>query len=155
MNTTAKGRGPNRKDRLESLLHREIATCIQRELKDPRIGFITVTRVEMTADLHTVKAFYTVLGTPVQRRLAGQALEAARGFVQRYYAPSVKTRLLPILSFAYDEVEKNRQGMDDLIRKARASDPDGGANPTPATPGPGDQVAPPLPTPRPVDESAE
>lgn len=48
--------GPSRKARLESLLHREIATCIQRELKDPRIGFITVTRVEMTADLHQVKA---------------------------------------------------------------------------------------------------
>ncbi len=155
MNTTAKGRGPNRKDRLESLLHREIATCIQRELKDPRLGFITLTRVEMTADLHTVKAFYTVLGTPVQRRLAAQALESARGFVQRSYAPSVKTRLLPILSFAYDEVEKNRQGMDDLIRKARATDSDGGAIPTPATPGPADQVPPPLPKPRPTEETSD
>ncbi len=56
--------GPSRKARLESLLHREIATCIQRELKDPRIGFITVTRVELTADLHQVNAYYTVFGTP-------------------------------------------------------------------------------------------
>ena len=128
--------GPSRKARLESLLHREIATCIQRDLKDPRIGFITVTRVELSGDLHQVKAFYTVLGTPSERRQAGHALEQARGFIQRQYAPVVKTRLLPILSFAYDEVETKRTGMDDLIRKARASDSDGGARPEPAVEAP-------------------
>lgn len=128
--------GPSRKARLESLLHREIATCIQRELKDPRIGFITVTRVEMTADLHQVKAYYTVFGTPSERRQAGHALEQAKGFIQRQYAPVVKTRLLPILSFAYDEVETQRAGMDDLIRKARATDSDGGTRPEPAVEAP-------------------
>jgi ribosome-binding factor A len=128
--------GPSRKARLESLLHREIATCIQRELKDPRIGFITVTRVEMTADLHQVKAYYTVLGTPSERRQAGHALEQARGFIQRQYAPVVKTRLLPTLSFAYDEAENKRGNLDDLIRKARQSDSDGGARPEPAAPEP-------------------
>jgi ribosome-binding factor A len=123
--------GPSRKARLSSLLHREIATCLQRELKDPRIGFLTVTRVELSDDLHQVKAFYTILGTDSQRRMAGAALENARGFVQRYYAPSVKTRLLPILSFSYDDMEVRRHGMDDLIRQARATDSDGGAIPTP------------------------
>jgi ribosome-binding factor A len=128
--------GPSRKARLESLLHREIATCIQRDLKDPRIGFITITRVELSGDLHQVKAFYTVFGTPSERRQAGHALEQAKGFIQRQYAPVVKTRLLPLLSFAYDEVETKRTGMDDLIRKARASDSDGGANPEPAAEAP-------------------
>jgi ribosome-binding factor A len=128
--------GPSRKARLESLLHREIATCIQRELKDPRIGFITVTRVEMTADLHQVKAFYTVLGTPSERRQAAAALDQARGYIQRQYAPVVKTRLLPTLSFAYDDLENKRGNLDDLIRKARASDTDGGKRPEPAAPEP-------------------
>ncbi|HEX3134803.1 MAG TPA: 30S ribosome-binding factor RbfA [Planctomycetota bacterium] len=118
--------GPSRKLRLESLLHREIATCIQQELKDPRIGFITVTRVEMSADLHQVKAFYTVFGTPSERRQAGHALDQAKGFIQRRYAPVVKTRLLPILSFAYDEVETQRGALDDLIRQVRVTDSDGG-----------------------------
>lgn len=128
--------GPSRKARLQSLLHREIAICIQQELKDPRIGFITVTRVEMTEDLHFVKAFYTVFGTPSERRQAAHALEQARGFVQHRYAPAVKTRLLPILSFAYDDVEVQRGSMDDLIRKARLTDSDGGAQPTPAAEAP-------------------
>ncbi len=125
--------GPSRKSRLESLLHREIATCVQRELRDPRLGFLTITRVELSDDLHEVKAYYTVLGKPVARRLAASALAQATGFVQRYYAPSVKTRTLPLLTFLYDDVEEKRSSMSELIRQARATDTDGGANPTPAS----------------------
>ena len=90
----------------------------------------------MTADLHTVKAFYTVLGTDTQRRLVAQALDNARGFIQRYYGPSIKTRLLPTLSFGYDDAEGKRTVMDTLIHQARASDPDGGKEVTPAAPAP-------------------
>lgn len=132
----SKKTGPSRKARLESLLHREIATCVQTELSDPRIGFVTVTRVEMSADLHQVKAYYTVLGTDAQRRLATTALTRATGFVQRAYGPVVKTRLLPTLTFAYDDVQLSRHVMDELIRQARATDTDAGARPEPAAPEP-------------------
>jgi ribosome-binding factor A len=121
----------SRQARLESLLHREIATTIQRELKDPRLGFITVTRVVMTGDLHQAKAYYTVLGDLKARRLAEQALEHARGFIQRQYAPAIKTRLVPQLVFAYDETENKRGDLVDLIRKARATDTDRGERPEP------------------------
>jgi ribosome-binding factor A len=124
-------KGPSRKARLASLLHREIATCLQRDLKDPRLGFLTVTRVELSDDLKKVTAYYTLLAPDSKRRLVAAALESARGYVQRYYAPVVKTRLLPILTFAYDDLEQRRQGMDALIRAARATDPDGGAKPEP------------------------
>lgn len=124
---------PTRKQRLESLLHREIATIIQRDLRDPRLGLVTVTRVEMTDDLHQVTAFYTVLGTDSQRRLAGRALADSVGFVQRAYGPVVRTRLLPKLQFAYDEREERRQQMSDLIRQARETDPDRGDSPEPET----------------------
>ena len=119
-----------RKKRLESLLHREIATCIQAELRDPRLGFITVTRVELTDDLHLVRAYYTILGTATQQRLAQKALDQARGFVQSRYAKAVSTRVLPQLSFHHDESERKRQSMDELIRKARVSDTDAGLIPT-------------------------
>ena len=127
------GNSPTRKARLESLLHREIATCVQQELRDPRLGFITIVRVEMTADLHQVTAYWTLLGEASQRRMAAKALEQARGFVQRAYAPVVKTRLLPSLTFAYDDAEDRRRGMDDLIRKARQTDSDAGKSPEPAS----------------------
>ncbi len=124
-------KGPSRKARLASLLHREIATCLQRELKDPRLGFLTVTRVELSDDLKKVTAYYTLLGAEGKRRLVAAALESARGYVQRAYAPVVKTRMLPILSFAYDDIEQRRQGMEALIRAARTTDSDGGAKPEP------------------------
>lgn len=122
---------PSRKARLESLLHREIAACVQSELRDPRLGFITIMRVELSDDLHLAKAWWSTLGDAKARRLAQQALEAARPFVQSRYAPAVRTRTLPILSFHYDEGETRRGQLDDLIRKARASDTDAGARPEP------------------------
>jgi ribosome-binding factor A len=138
-------KGPSRKARLASLLHREIATCLQRDLKDPRLGFLTVTRVELSDDLKKVTAFYTLLAPDSKRRLVAAALESARGYVQRAYAPVVKTRLLPILSFAYDDLEQRRQGMDALIKAARASDPDGGATPEPPSGEPLPEGSPPPP----------
>lgn len=116
--------GGTRKDRLESLLHREIATCITNEVRDPRIGFITITRVEMTKDLQNVTAYYTLLeAKDAQRRAAARALEGVRSFVQRQYAPYLRMRHLPRLQFEYDEKQVQRNSIDDLIRQARASDP--------------------------------
>jgi ribosome-binding factor A len=121
----------SRKARLASLLHREIATVVQQELRDPRLGFITVVRVELTDDLHQVTAYWTQLGNADGRRLAAKALEAACGFIQRSYAPVVKTRVLPTLRFLYDDSEDRRRGMDALIRQARATDSDRGSRPEP------------------------
>jgi ribosome-binding factor A len=122
---------PSRKARLESLLHREIAACVQRELRDPRLGFVTILRVELSDDLHLAKAWWSTLGDAKARRLAQAALEAARPFVQSRYAPAVRTRTLPTLSFHYDEGEARRGHLDELIRRARSSDSDGGARPEP------------------------
>ena len=115
---------PTRKQRLESLLHREIATIVQQQLRDPRIGFLTITRVEMSADLHLVTAYFTIFGDAKQRRLAEKAMVDAVPYVQRAYAPVVRTRLLPQLMFKYDDQEAKRSELEQLIRKARATDPD-------------------------------
>ena len=112
-----------RKAKLESLLKREIASYIHRELRDPRLGFLTVTRVEMTGDLQQATCYYTILGSDSDRRLARKALSGARGRIISAFAPVLRTRLLPRLLFSYDEQEDRRQRMDDLIRQARHSDP--------------------------------
>jgi ribosome-binding factor A len=121
-----------RQDRLASLLHREIATTVAQDLTDPRLGMITITRVKLTPDLLQITAYWTVLGGAKERVLAEHALESARGYIQKQYAPAIRTRSLPQLKFRYDDEEQRRQGMDELIRRARASDADRGA--TPAAP---------------------
>lgn len=112
----------SRKLRMESLLKREIAAYILRDLRDPRLGFLTVTRVVMSGDLQIATCYYTILGSEKDRTLARHALSSARGRIISAYAPVLRTRLLPRLRFAYDDEEDRRQRMDDLIRRARASD---------------------------------
>lgn len=119
-----------RKARLESQLRREIATVVTSELRDPRLGFLTITRCELSDDYEQVTAYYTLLGPRPERLLAAEALSRARPYVQRAYAKSIRLRRLPRLVFAYDEQEEQRQELHELIRKARASDPDHGEEPS-------------------------
>ncbi len=109
---------------MESLLRREIANCVTNEIRDPRIGFITITRVEMTDDLQSVTAYYTVLGAENKNgTMTQQALDNLRGFVQRSYAKAVSMRRVPLLNFKQDAAEDKRFEMNELISKARATDP--------------------------------
>lgn len=112
-----------RKDRLESLLRREIANCLVSELRDPRLGFVTITRVALSVDRQFATAYYTVLGDDKQKKHASIALKSACPYVQRAYAKHVRSRTLPILRFEFDERDEKRMSMDALIRKARQSDP--------------------------------
>ena len=112
-----------RKDRLESLLRREIANCLVNEIRDPRLGFITITRVTLSVDRQFATAYYTVLGDDKQKKHAAYALRSACPYVQRAYAKQVNSRTLPILRFEFDERDEKRMNMDELIRKARESDP--------------------------------
>ncbi len=125
---------PSRKQRLESLLRREIAGFVQTQLRDPRIGFVTITRVEMSNDLQHCTAFYSVMGDDMVRRQTARALSGAKGPIQRAYAPQLKMRRMPLLHFAFDQQEAKRQVMDDLIRQARSSDPDPSPEPPAADP---------------------
>ena len=117
-----------RKDRLESLLRREIAQCLVSEIRDPRLGFVTVTRVELSPDRQYATAYYTVLGDAQQKKHAAIALKSACPYVQRAYAKHVHSRTLPILRFSFDERDEKRMNMDELIRQARSSDPDQGSD---------------------------
>ncbi len=101
-----------RKDRLESLLRREIAECLARDISDPRLGFITITRTELTKDMGYVNAFYTILGDEKQKVSALHALKSARSFVQRSYAKHIRARTLPQLRFLFDERDEKRMNMD-------------------------------------------
>ena len=107
-----------------------------RALDDPRIGMVTITRVEMTGDLQLVTAFWTSLGGLRERKLAEHALASARGFVRTSYAPTVRTRLIPDLAFAYDDREEKRERMNEIISRARRTDADHGEKPEPAAPDP-------------------
>ena len=76
---------------------------LQRDLKDPRLGFATVTDVRVSGDLQHVQVFVSILGDDVSRQQTMEALESARGYVRSEIGRRVQLRLTPEIAFAYDD----------------------------------------------------
>jgi len=112
----------SRSQRLAEQVHRELAELIQRELKDPRIGMVTIGEVEVSSDLTHAKVFYTVLGDETERTDTQKALLRASGFLRHSLGKSLHTRVTPELHFIYDDTPQRGDYLDDLIAKARAKD---------------------------------
>lgn len=104
---------PRRSARLGEEIREEVAEMIASKLKDPRIGFVTVTRVEMTSDQRLAKIYVGVLGDDKQRKETLVGLKQASGFVRRQLAHSLKLRHTPDVVFHYDK------GLDATDRVAR------------------------------------
>jgi len=92
----------SRHDRVSEALKREIGNIIQFELKDPRLGFITITQVEITPDLRYAKVFFSVLGKEEEYKKTKEALDSALGFIRRLIAQRIRLRLVPEISFKED-----------------------------------------------------
>ncbi len=92
-----------RQDKVCEAIKREVSTIIQNELNDPRLlGFITITRVEMTPDLRYAKVFYSVLGKDEDYQKTRKALDSAGGFIRKLIAERVPLRFAPDLLFRED-----------------------------------------------------
>ena len=92
-----------RTERLSEEIREEVALLIASELKDPRIGFVTVTRVEVTPDLRTARIYVGVLGTEKQRTTSLAGLKQGAGFLRRALGRTLRLRYTPELLFLYDE----------------------------------------------------
>lgn len=92
----------SRHGKVSEALKREIGGIIHEELKDPRLGFITITRVELTQDLRYAKVFFSVLGKEEERQKSKEALDSALGFIRRLIAQRIRLRFVPEISFHED-----------------------------------------------------
>ena len=92
-----------RLDRVDELLRQEIGAVLAREVADPRIGFVTITRVETTRDLSRARVWASVIGTPAERTAAIRALEHAMPFVRRQLGTRIRIRRIPELHVQLDE----------------------------------------------------
>jgi ribosome-binding factor A len=91
-----------RMGRIDTELQRELARLISTELKDPRLGFVTVTRVEITNDLKSAKVFVSIIGDRHVAKQSMEALENARGFLRGELGHAVSLRHTPSISFVED-----------------------------------------------------
>jgi ribosome-binding factor A len=106
-----------RLDRVNQLIREEISLLLQRELKDPRLGFITVTAVETTPDLRSAKVFVSVLGDDQQWAASLSALGGARGFIRNWLRQHLDLRITPELSFRPDRSLEHAARIQQLLRQ--------------------------------------
>ena len=113
-----------RTDRVADQLQKELAVLIQREIKDPRLGMVTVSGVEVSRDLGYADVHVTLLGedTPEQIKENLKVLKQAAGFLRSQIAKRIKLRHVPELRFHYDESVVRGQRLSSLIQDAVASD---------------------------------
>lgn len=111
-----------RRDRVGDLIKREIAQIIQRELKDPGIGFVTVTGVEVSADLKQAKVFYSVLGDEESKRKSASALKRASGFIQNEIGGRLRLKYTPEILFQFDKSIEYGARIEELIQKIHNAD---------------------------------
>ena len=107
--------------RVADQIQRELSEIIRMELKDPRVGLITITDVEVTQDNEHAKVFFTALGEPVQQEAAERALNHASGFLRSSLAKVMKLRTVPQLRFNYDVSVERGVRLSNLIDEAVAS----------------------------------
>lgn len=89
-------------EKLVELVKRRITNIVLYTLKDPRMGFITITKIDLSRDLKDCKVFYTVFGTDAEKSKTTHALKDARGFIQREVGKTLRTRTIPHLQFYED-----------------------------------------------------
>ena len=99
-----------------------IAEMLQRRIKDPRLGFVTVTDVRMTGDGHEATVFYTVLGDETARKESAIALTSATGILRSAVGKQLGMKFTPNLTFVLDAVEEEAAHLEDVLAKARAQD---------------------------------
>ncbi len=91
-----------KKEKMNGIIQRELTQIIQTEVKDPQIGFITITGVDVTADLSIAKVYVTFLGKGYDNVKGMKALERSKGFIRSLLAKRLTTRKVPELQFVKD-----------------------------------------------------
>jgi ribosome-binding factor A len=99
-----------------------VAEMLERRIKDPRLGFVTVTDVRVTGDSQQATVFYTVLGEETDVVSTAAALESARGLLRSEVAKQLGMRHAPTLTFVQDALPENARHLDEVLARAKAHD---------------------------------
>ncbi len=99
-----------------------IASMLERRIKDPRLGFVTVTDVRITGDGREATVFYTVLGDAAARAESAVALHSATGLLRSTVGKQLGLKFTPTLAFVLDGVEEEAAHLEDVLARARAQD---------------------------------
>jgi ribosome-binding factor A len=99
-----------------------VAEMLERRIKDPRLGFVTVTDVRLTGDTQNASIFYTVMGEEEELSSTAAALESARGLIRSEVGKQLGMRHVPTLEFIHDALPDTARHLEEVLAKAREAD---------------------------------
>ena len=109
-----------RPDRVADQLRADLSEIIAREVQDPGIGFLTITRAQVTADLQLARIYYTTLGDAAARRETARALRRATPFLRRQIGGRLRLRHVPVLQFLFDESIEGQDRIEQILQELKA-----------------------------------
>ncbi len=113
---------PQRARKMADRIKEIVARRLDKGIRDPRLGFVTITDVRVTGDLQHASVFYTVYGTDEERANSAAALKAATGMLRSEVGRNITARLTPSLEFIADAVPENAASIEKLLQEARQRD---------------------------------
>lgn len=112
----------SRPDRVGDQIRAEVADLLARELQDPGLGFVTLTRVRVTADLQIARIYYTSLGDDRARGATRSALDRATPFIRRKLGSRLRLRRVPEIQFVFDESVEQHERLERLLQEIHETD---------------------------------
>ena len=117
-----------RQEQVQNLLVQEISLMLRRELKDPRLGFITVTGAEVTRDLRYAKVYVSILGSDEEKKASMAALKSASGKIRGEFGRRARLRIAPEIAFLQDEGIARGSRIFELLHQIEDETPSGNGN---------------------------
>jgi ribosome-binding factor A len=111
-----------RSEKVGDLIRKEISQILLEELKDPRIGFVTVTKVALSDDLRMAKVYYSVFGGEQDKEASNEGLESAKGYIKRELGRRVRLKYMPEITFMFDDSLEYGEHIEELLRDMKHTD---------------------------------
>jgi ribosome-binding factor A len=106
-----------RSTRVADLIQKEISEILMRSIKDPRIGFVTITRVQVTEDCRSAKIYFSIMGTQEERKLSLDGLDSAKGFIRKELGKRISLRYTPEIMFQFDPSIEYAIHIEEVIQR--------------------------------------
>lgn len=111
----------SRHEKVVEALKEEISIIVHDEIKDPRLGFVTIVKVELAPDKRFAKIYYSVLGKEEEREKTKQALDSSLGFIRKLVGERVNLRFVPELLFSEDRSQEYTSRIDEILKEIKES----------------------------------
>ena len=115
-----------RSEKVADLIHKEISEMLVKRIKDPRIGFITITRVEASEDCRSAKVYFSVTGTREDRERSMKGLSSAKGYVRKELGRRIRLRHTPEIIFKFDPSIEYAIHIEEVIRHLKKDEGEDG-----------------------------